>query len=221
MNCTGAQTLFNQYLDGELSPIERSNLEDHLAACTSCSGSVENLRELLAYAGELTSMIPPRTDLWPGIRNQIEEKMARSYARRAGFRRLGWHARPLVTVSAAFLIITLSVVALRLYSDGINTVDGHLVDWNRGLVTLAAMEKQYMGVAEDLISSIRGYEGNLPESARVTIEENLELIDVAIHDSRLALLNNPSDAELQSMLSANYRRKVELLQWTAQLTTQL
>ena len=159
MNCTNAQALFNQYLDGELQSTEQPVFEEHLAACVSCSESLSRLRALMEQAEELPSMVSPRNDLWPGIRNQIEQKMVQPAVRSSPFRRLGWHSRPLVTVAATFLIITFSVIALRLYSDGI--------------------------------------------------------------DSHVALINNPTDVELQSMLSANYRRKVELLQWTAQLTTQL
>ncbi len=221
MNCTDAQTLFNQYMDGELQSTERSEFEEHLAACVSCSESLAGLRALLDQAEELPPLISPHNDLWPGIRNQIEEKTVQSHVRSSPFRRPGWHSRPLVTVAATFMIIAFSVIALRLYSDGIDSAERYLAEWNQGLVTLAAMEKQYMGATEDLIYSIRGYESNLPESTRDVIEMNLELIESAIHDSRMALLNNPSDAELQSMLSANYRRKIELLQWTAQLTTQL
>ncbi len=175
----------------------------------------------MEQAEELPSMVSPHNDLWPGIRDQIEQKMVQPAVRSSPFRRLGWHSRPLVTVAATFLIITFSVIALRLYSDGIDSVEKYLTEWNQGLVTFAAMEKQYMGATQDLIYSIDGYEGNLPESTRDVIEQNLILIEDAIHDSRVALINNPTDGALQSMLSANYRRKVELLQWTAQLTTQL
>jgi len=221
MNCTDAQTLFNQYLDGELSSTEQSALEMHLIDCGSCSESVVALRTLLDQAEELPSGISPGRDLWPSIRNQIEEKMAGSVIRGEGFRWSGRYTRSLVTVAASFLIITFSVTALRLYSDGIDSVDKHFSEWNQGLVTFAAMEKQYMGATEDLIKSIDSYEDNLPESARKVIEENLEIIDAAINESRMVLLDNPSDVQMQSMLSANYRRKVELLKWTAQLTTQL
>lgn len=220
MKCTDAQTLFNQYLDGELHSNERPVFEKHLAACVSCSESLSRLRALMEQAEELPSMVSPHNDLWPGISNQIEQKMVQSAVKSSPFRRPGWHSRPLVTVAATFLIITFSVIALRLYSDRIDSVDKHFSEWTQGLVTFAAMEKQYMGATQDLIYSIDGYEGNLPESARKVIEENLELIEDAIHDSRVALINNPADGELQSMLSANYRRKVELLQWTAHLTTQ-
>ena len=221
MNCTDAQTLFNLFIDEELQSTERSEVEVHLSSCVSCRETLTGLGALMQQAEEMPSMISPHNDLWPGIRNQIEEKMAKSVIIGQGFRRSGWHSRPLVTVAASFLIITISVIALRLYSDGIDSVDKHISGWNQGLVTFAAMEKQYMGATQDLIKSISGNEGNLPESTRNVIEQNLELIEDAIHHSRVALFNNPTNTELQSMLSANYRRKVELLQWTAQLTTQL
>ncbi len=71
MNCTDAQTLFNQYLDGELHSTEQPVFDEHLAACVSCSESLSRLRALMEQAEELPSMVSPHNDLWPGIRNQI------------------------------------------------------------------------------------------------------------------------------------------------------
>ena len=48
---------------------------------------------------------------------------------------------------------------------------------------------------------------------------NLAMLDNAIEESRIALRQHPSDRELQSLLSTVYRKKVELLQWTAHITT--
>ena len=221
MNCTDAQNLFNRYMDGELGSKKSTILEEHLEACPACRESLGQLRTLVEQAERMPMMISPRRDLWPGIRNRIEEGMAKSTTKEVGIGQIGWPVRSLIAAAAAILIITASVVTVRLFSDGFDSLERFYAGWNQGLVTLAAMEKQYLGVTKDLIYSIGECEDNLTESAREIIEHHLEIIESAIEDSRIALIENPSDTKLQSMLSTTYRQKVELLHWTAQLLTQL
>jgi len=129
-------------------------------------------------------------------------------------------AYSLIAAAAVLLAVFASVVTLRLFSDGLDSLEIFQAEWSRSLITIAAMEKQYAGATEDLVSSMGEYQESLPEPTRNVIEGHLQMIEGAIEDSRAALADNPSDAELQSMLSTTYRQKVGLLQWTVQLTTQ-
>ena len=41
----------SEYLDDELTPDERAQLEAHLATCRECAGTLDELREVVARAG--------------------------------------------------------------------------------------------------------------------------------------------------------------------------
>ena len=219
MNCHNAENLLNRYVDGELDRGETEVLEEHIASCSRCREALGQLRALVEQAGSAAPVISPGRDLWPSIRNRIEADTAGPTVSRRETGRPEWTVRALVPMAAAILLVITSVITLRLFSDGLDSLERFTSEWNQGLATLAAMEQQYVGVTEDLFYSISGYGEKLPETAREAIEQNLAIIETAIADSRAAALDNPSDAELQSLLSTVYRQKMELLKWTARIST--
>src|SRR5690242_6390457 len=60
----------SEYLDGDLTPAERTTLEAHLAACGTCRTTLDELRRVVARAQALDDR-PPAADLWPGIAEHI------------------------------------------------------------------------------------------------------------------------------------------------------
>lgn len=54
MNCKGLVELVTDYLEGTLSVTERASLEQHLAACDSCSAYLEQMRVTIVLTGMLT-----------------------------------------------------------------------------------------------------------------------------------------------------------------------
>ena len=46
-------TALNDFIDGSLGLAERSEIDQHLAACTTCRQTVDDLREILRTVGEL------------------------------------------------------------------------------------------------------------------------------------------------------------------------
>ncbi len=50
------------YLDGELTPVEVTGLEQHLAACAPCRGRLEEARALIARAQRLLAQAEPPTE---------------------------------------------------------------------------------------------------------------------------------------------------------------
>jgi anti-sigma factor RsiW len=54
----------SEYIDDELTPAERAQLEMHLTTCRECAVTLDELREVVARAGSLTPR-PPAADLWP------------------------------------------------------------------------------------------------------------------------------------------------------------
>jgi hypothetical protein len=59
-----------------------------------------------------------------------------------------------------------------------------------------------------------------PATVRV-VERSLATIDTAIAEARAALASDPANRSLVEILSANYERKVELLQRATELSSSL
>lgn len=53
------------YLDGELPPREREEMEQHLSTCPSCRWSLETLRQTVQWTSELPTLRVPRTFMIP------------------------------------------------------------------------------------------------------------------------------------------------------------
>jgi anti-sigma factor (TIGR02949 family) len=49
MNCEEADRFLDAYLDGELEPAQRAELEEHLAGCPECRQKLEQLRRFRAF----------------------------------------------------------------------------------------------------------------------------------------------------------------------------
>src|SRR5207247_10494685 len=69
MNDTWTERL-SEYIDGTLPDAERAALEAHLAGCTACRTTLDELRRVVARARALDDR-PPAADLWPAIAQQI------------------------------------------------------------------------------------------------------------------------------------------------------
>jgi hypothetical protein len=67
------------YLDGELDPVRRSRLTEHLAGCAECTEVLADLRAIVAAAPEYPGRAPAR-DLWP----EIEARLGGTEGRKDG-----------------------------------------------------------------------------------------------------------------------------------------
>ncbi|MCX8160905.1 MAG: zf-HC2 domain-containing protein [Candidatus Saccharicenans sp.] len=59
MNCDRIQLLFSAYLEGELQPEAKKELEDHLAVCPDCARLLEATRNLASEWPNLPEIEPP------------------------------------------------------------------------------------------------------------------------------------------------------------------
>lgn len=222
MKCREARQLLDEYVDGSLGQRDAAALEDHLRECTRCRSDAAQLKVLLGSAGGLSTEIDPGRDLWPGIHDRIEA--AREPARPAIIRaparrfRLTGSAVPVAAAAALLIVLAASLIIPRLQR-GIETLVSLRSDSQTGLTTTMAMERHYLAATEELFYAINETRNALPESTLEVINEHLQIIDAAIEESRAALQSDPSDVELQSLLSAAHRQKVGLLQWTTQIST--
>ena len=215
MTCERVQQLLDDFVDGLLPEGDRSRLEAHLTGCDSCRRDLAALQALLDNAADLPAEIDPSKDLWSAVKSQIgEERSAPS--------RFSFFNRPKYALAAAALFVLVTAGSLllpRMIERGMGSIEWMMTEWQIGQITTAAMERQYLGAIEELSYAVAERRAAVPESALAMIDQNLRVLDDAIEESRSALWNNPSDRELQSILSTVYQQKVELLQWTAQIAT--
>ncbi len=215
MTCKRVQQLLDDFVDGLLPERDRSRLEAHLTGCDSCRRDLAALQALLDDAAALPTEIDPSKDLWSAVKSQIGEE-------RSVPSRLSFFNRPKYVLAAAALFVLVTAGSLllpRMIERGMGSIEWMMTEWQIGQITTAAMERQYLGAIEELSYAVAERRAAVPESALDMIDQNLRVLDDAIEESRNALWNNPSDRELQSILSTVYQQKVELLQWTAQIAT--
>lgn len=113
----------SEYLDGEMKPAERRQLEAHLTECAACTVALADLREVVARARTLEDR-PPAEDLWPGIEAQLTPRSSGARSRGAIIvdGRAWWGRRfdlglPQLA-AAAILLVTLSAGAVWLVLRG-------------------------------------------------------------------------------------------------------
>ena len=68
------------YIDGELTGVDRDDLEQHLTGCSECSATLRGLRATVADMRALPSPVPSEQDLW-ALRSAISKARRRPAAR--------------------------------------------------------------------------------------------------------------------------------------------
>ncbi|HOW86344.1 MAG TPA: zf-HC2 domain-containing protein [Candidatus Aminicenantes bacterium] len=105
MTCERIEELLSAYLEGELAPAERAEVEGHLAACPACAEFAGLMREALAAAASFPEVEPS-----PALVARLYEIPDRARARKSPARTvLEWLTRPslqpVYAAATAFLVI--------------------------------------------------------------------------------------------------------------------
>jgi len=218
------------YVDGELAGEALARIEAHVLACDACRASVDDLRAVTTTARALVDA-RPATDLWPGIARRIGAVPPLEFpqhARRQApavmrIRRAGWR----ISLSWPQLLAAAACVAV---------LSGGAVWW--GLTSQSATIREAGGLGGSVQATAADYEiqrydsavADLqavldhnhdrldPETVR-TVESNLAIIDAAIAQARRALLADPSNPYLNGHLADQMKRKIRVLQQTADAVT--
>ncbi len=203
----------SEYLDGDLTPAERTALEAHLAACGACRRTLEELRRVVARAQALDDR-PPVADLWPGIAEYIG--VVSLAARRA--RRLSFTVPQLAAAAVvlAFLSGGSAWLALRDHQSLPPTAPSTPVMTSVGMSLLDARTAASVAALEQTLARNRD---RLDTGTVRVIEKNLGIIDRAIRDAQSALAADPANPYLNQHLAQETRRKLELLRQAATLAS--
>jgi hypothetical protein len=86
---------------------------------------------------------------------------------------------------------------------------------------LASAAREYEQAASALLEALQRRRAVLSPDDLARVEANLEVIDRALEQVRQALVKDPESPELNRMLVATHRKKVEVLRRVVRLSTVL
>ena len=202
--------------------------ESHRAECAECRAEWAALEAIAAEARTLPQLTPSR-DLWAGIAERLDAGAPRTLSTPRSEQR--WFARPVVRMAAAaaLLVMATSAVTWRLatdrdarvpaaepaFADG--SVDGTAADGTPG-DTQAAYQADVEAVDLEIRSMqalLDQRRAELDPATIAVLEKSMKLIDLAIAESRDALLKDPASQFLAAQLARSYSTKLTLLRSTA------
>ncbi len=85
------------------------------------------------------------------------------------------------------------------------------------LVALGSDEDEFEAARSELLQVLDARRDELPEEARTTVAENLQIIETQIAAISVELSRDPDNPRLARLLAAAYQRELELLQRVAAL----
>jgi anti-sigma factor RsiW len=93
------------YLEGDLSPAEQAQADQHLTECAACAESLVELRAIASEAAQLPPLTPSR-DLWAGIEARISTPVTRLERARTSVRRAPSHRWQLAIAAGALVAVS-------------------------------------------------------------------------------------------------------------------
>ncbi len=202
----------NEYLDQGLDPRDHQKLETHLSRCEGCRRTLDELSAIVRAASELPQVAPPER-IWESIAASLIER--KSLSRRSS----PWRSAFLPAVAAALLLGVSLWLVLRT-GEAPTPADPEALAY---MVTeeLKAAESHYDKAIVGLEQIIAQNDGVLPQELASVLNQNLDLIENAIGESRTAIATEPQSTAAQESLLQALRSKVTLLQNTILLINEV
>ena len=217
--CHEMEERLNDHAEGLLSLPGRREVEDHLTACSRCRETLDHLRRLREDAAALPHGVEPPRDLWPGIESALKGARNVTRLRPRAVSRPAVLWRVALPAAAAVLLVALTAfVTTRLV--GLNASRPDDITQSAGLTSLQtfrAAEADYRRTADDLLAALDRRSDELSPETIAVVEENLHIIEQAIHDAWAALENDPSQVGNGYLVASLYQKKVALLQQAVRL----
>jgi len=195
-------------MDGALARPEREDVQAHLENCGDCRALLRELRAVRDEARRLPPIEPPE-HVWVVISEAVR---SRGTTRHRGPFQIG-----LAIAAAVVLGISLwaALRPIRQEPSDKTALAQQVTD------ELRAAEAHYDNAIAGLEKIIADNEGAMPTELNDTLMANLDLIEQAIDESRVAITTDPNSPAAQESLLEAFRRKVELLQNTILLINDL
>jgi len=227
------------YLDHEPGAAERSRLEEHLAGCAECRAVLADLREIVA-AAPLYEGTPPASDLWPELAARLDEAKVVALPtpwtapaapdalhRPRGLRRFSLPELVAASLVTAALGAGGAWLALRGEPAGPTVAavpapapSDPSIEPGRAL-TVSLADADYDAAVAELEEVLVEGRSRLDTATVRVIDESLVRIDGAIEDARAAIQRDPANGYLTRQITANMRRKLNLLRTAAKAIAEL
>jgi anti-sigma factor RsiW len=240
MTCDAFLELVSDVIDGALTPAQRAEADAHLASCEACAQVVADLRRIQQATGSIERLAAP-AGTWKRIEAHLlaDAGFAAAHATHRQGRATSWRSHVWLA-AAAVLVLAIGSALYVAYSRAPETTMGGsaAVGANPGNVTNGAnasqtalvesVEMELQLAADHYEKAIAALElvasqsdNTLDPAVTATLRGNLQIIDQAINDSRVALRVQPDDSVAQESLFEAFRRKVALLQDTIALMNEM
>ena len=211
----------SEYLDGELAGKDRAALEAHVATCTQCSETLDELRAVAVQARALEDRAPA-TDLWPGIAARLRPRgvVAHILGRFVpGGRQFTFSMPQLAAAGLVLALLSAGTVWLVLRG-GPSLPQAPGVSGPTGTGAFATFdESRYVAAVAELERALRENRAELDTATVRVLEENLAIIDRATEQARRALLADPANPYLNGHLAEQLKLKIRLLQRATEVVT--
>lgn len=198
------------YVDGDLAPDERAEVEAALARSPELSERRRELETIRSLAGQLTEASPSR-DLWPGIRQAVFRPPWWVRARDAAHSWLTGRGPLQVGLGLA------AGVAL-VWGLNLGPTERAPVELAGAPTSVRAARASYRAAIAELAARAETRAEQLTPEARAALEHSLAVVDEAIARAEQALSGAPGDALAHRMVLDLYDQKLRVLQaaidWT-------
>lgn len=197
----------SEYLDDELDPGEKTELERHVAGCARCRTDLDALRAVIARAQTLRDL-PPSSDLWPGVAERIGAASSPADTRTP--RRVSFTMPQLVAAALALMVLSGGMVWLARL--GGTRTDFPPVAADTEVVRPASVaDPTHEQAIADLQQALEAGRSRLDPRTRQALEADLRAADVAIAQCRDALAAYPANVYFAACLTGARERKLALL----------
>jgi anti-sigma factor RsiW len=217
-------------VDGDATAAVQADADAHLRDCPSCRAVVADLRRIRHTARALDRRVPPPL-LFERIARQIDAEAGGAQGRPAR-RHLGPPVVPGWAWLAAAAVLVMAVGSgLWMMSRSWNpaappaaatdtaaAAADPVVSLERELQLAAAHYEKAVAALEQVANQS---DSPLDPELTATLRKNIQVIDQAIDESRVALRAEPSNPLAQESLFDAFRRKISLLQDTIALMNEM
>jgi tetratricopeptide (TPR) repeat protein len=200
----------SEYIDDELTPDERAQLEAHMASCRECADTLADLRDVVSRAGTLPAR-PPSDDLWPGIEPRLARAGAMVPFQARVVRRVSFTMPQLIAAGLALMVMSGGGVWVLQHGGRATDMPPVAATADPNLMPASLADPRYDEAIADLEQALAAGRSELDPGTIRILEANLAAIDKAIDQSRQALAADPANVYLNNHLAGARQRKLALL----------
>ena len=235
MNCRQYTEAIQELADGTLGPVRRAELQTHLDQCDACRALAADLQKIRRAAASLEPVAPP-DHVWMQIAGRLRQEGRVRETLQPRNRQMA-----LLAIAAALLLAvgaSLYVLFPRNGAPATAVADGAVspadpaakpaggnapdADPVQSITDdLAVAERHYQSAIEKLEVVAKSNDGTLDPATAAIIQQNVQVINQAIAESRTALKAEPQSAPARDSLFEALRQKVTLLQNTIALMNEM